>query len=487
MISLKRLIVAPSILYLPITTMEKNIDSKDESQIQLRRVLGLFTAIFLVAGNMIGTGVFKKIVPMAATGLNENYILLAWIVAGFITILGAFSFAGLAKLTTASGGLYEYLRICFGNFVAYLLGWTIFVIVGSGSIAAVGFIFSQSVNTLITIPEPFHQWRDISVGLSVYPFAFSGVKIFTVITIVLLSWLNYLGVRKGSVLNNIITSAKILGILFLILAGFIFVSPYNHVPETIPPAQNSSAISFISVFFGAMLSAFWAYDGFTNVAAVTGEIKNPKRNIPIAIIAGVSIVMVLYVLVNAAFMKTLSLPQLAGLSENKIAASEMIGFIMGNNGRILVSLLIMISSFGTLNILILVYSRLYYRMAQEKVFFKSVAKVHPLYRTPFNALLYSMVWSCILVISGTFDVLTNMSTFSAFAFYALGAFGLIKMKQKNVIAEKIAGYPLAPALFILLTLLFLINTFITNTLQSLTGILLTLIGVPFYYFFKRRI
>jgi len=186
-------------------------------------------------------------------------------------------------------------------------------------------------------------------------------------------------------------------------------------------------------------------------------------------------------------MKTLSLPQLAGLSENKIAASEMIGFIMGNNGRILVSLLIMISSFGTLNILILVYSRLYYRMAQEKVFFKSVAKVHPLYRTPFNALLYSMVWSCILVISGTFDVLTNMSTFSAFAFYALGAFGLIKMKQKNVIAEKIAGYPLAPALFILLTLLFLINTFITNTLQSLTGILLTLIGIPFYYFFKRRI
>jgi basic amino acid/polyamine antiporter, APA family len=467
--------------------MQKNIDSKDESQIQLRRVLGLFTAIFLVAGNMIGTGVFKKIVPMAATGLNENYILLAWIVAGFITILGAFSFAGLAKLTTASGGLYEYLRICFGNFVAYLLGWTIFVIVGSGSIAAVGFIFSQSVNTLITIPEPFYQWRDISIGNSVYPFAFSGVKIFTVITIVLLSWLNYLGVKKGSVLNNIITSAKILGILFLILAGFIFISPHNYVSETIAPVQNSSAISFISVFFGAMLSAFWAYDGFTNVAAVTGEIKNPKRNIPIAIIAGVSIVMVLYVLVNAAFMKTLSLPQLAGLSENKIAASEMIGFIMGNNGRILVSLLIMISSFGTLNILILVYSRLYYRMAQEKVFFKSVAKVHPVYRTPFNALLYSMVWSCILVISGTFDVLTNMSTFSAFAFYTLGAFGLIKMKQKNVIAEKIAAYPLAPALFILLTLLFLINTFISNPLQSLTGILLTLIGIPLYYFFKRRI
>ncbi|HWH62304.1 MAG TPA: amino acid permease, partial [Ginsengibacter sp.] len=369
--------------------MEEDIVTSDKTKIPLRRVLGVGTATLLVAGNMIGTGVFKKIVPMAATGLSKNYILLAWIIAGFVTILGAFSFAGLAKLTTASGGLYEYLRICFGNFVAYLLGWTIFVIVGSGSVAAVGFIFSQSVNTLINIPEPLHQWSDISIAHSVYPFAFSGVKIFTVITIALLTWLNYSGVRKGSVLNNIITSAKILGILFLILAGFIFINPSVHASETIRPTQSSSGLSFISIFFGAMLSAFWAYDGFTNVAAVTGEIKNPKRNVPIAIITGVSIVMILYVLVNAAFMRAFSLTQLASLSENKIAATEMAGLIMGNKGRILISLLIMISSFGTLNILILVYSRLYYRMAQENVFFKSAAKVHPIYRTPYNALLYS--------------------------------------------------------------------------------------------------
>ena len=466
--------------------MEEDIVTSDKTKIPLRRVLGVGTATLLVAGNMIGTGVFKKIVPMAATGLSKNYILLAWIIAGFVTILGAFSFAGLAKLTTASGGLYEYLRICFGNFVAYLLGWTIFVIVGSGSVAAVGFIFSQSVNTLINIPEPLHQWSDISIAHSVYPFAFSGVKIFTVITITVLTWLNYSGVRKGSVLNNIITSAKILGILFLILAGFIFINPSVHASETIRPTQSSSGLSFISIFFGAMLSAFWAYDGFTNVAAVTGEIKNPKRNVPIAIITGVSIVMLLYVLVNAAFMRAFSLTQLASLSENKIAATEMAGLIMGNKGRILISLLIMISSFGTLNILILVYSRLYYRMAQENVFFKSAAKVHPIFRTPYNALLYSMIWSCALVVSGTFDVLTNMAVFSAFAFYALAVSGLIKMKRKKVITDKIPAYPLAPLLFISLTLLFLINTLVTNTVQSITGIALTLIGIPFYYFFKRR-
>jgi len=466
--------------------MKNNIEIKNETEIQLRRVLGLSTAILLVAGNMIGTGVFKKIVPMAATGLSEKYILLAWIVAGFVTILGAFTFAGLARLTTASGGIYEYLRICFGNFIAYLLGWTVFVIVGSGSIAAVGFIFSQSVNALIPIADPLYKWSKISVANSIYPFAFSGVKIFTVITIALLSWLNYRGVKKGSVLNNIVTSAKILGILLLILAGFIFISPSVHASNAIVTAKSFTGISFINIFFGAMLSAFWAYDGFVNVAAITGEIKNPKRNIPLAIILGASVVMILYLLINAAFMRTIPLSQLASLSENKIAATEMAALIIGNKGRIFISLLIMVSSFGTLNILILVYSRLYYRMAQENVFFKSAAKVHPAYRTPYNALIYSMIWSCLLVVSGTFDVLTNMSTFSAFLFYTLGAFGLIKMKRKKVIVEKIPGYPLAPALFILLTLLFLINTFISNPLQSITGIALTLIGIPFYYFFKKR-
>ncbi|HEY5406773.1 MAG TPA: amino acid permease [Ginsengibacter sp.] len=465
--------------------MGKNIETIDKTAIPLLRVIGPIPAILIVAGNMIGTGVFKKIVPMAATGLNEKYILLAWIVAGCISLLGAFTFAGLAKLTTASGGLYEYIRICYGNFVAYLLGWTIFAIVGSGSVAAVGFIFSQSVNTLITIPDPLNNLSNISIAHSLYPFAFSGIKIFAVITIMLLTWLNYRGVRKVSVVNNIITSAKILGILFLILGGFVLISPAISKPETMVSIKNFSGVSFISIFFGAMLSAFWAYDGFVNVAAVTGEIKNPKRNVPIAIVIGVSIVMVLYVLVNAAYMRTLSLNQLAGLSENKIAASEMLDLIMGNKGRILISLLIMISSFGTLNILILVYSRLYYRMAQENVFFNGAAKVHAIYRTPYNALLYSMIWSCVLVVSGTFDVLTNMTVFSAFAFYTLGAFGLIKMKRKKVITEKIPGYPVAPALFIILTLVFLINTLISNPIQSITGIALTLIGIPLYYFFKR--
>ncbi len=466
--------------------MQENIDIKDETQIPLRRILGVFTAVFLVVGNMIGTGIFKKIVPMAATGLNEKYILLAWVAAGFITILGALSIAGLAKLTTASGGQYEYLRLCFGNLTGFLLGWTVFIIVGSGSVAAIGFVFSQSLNALITIPNPLHQWSNISLAHFIYPFADSGIKLFAMITIALLTWLNYRGVRKSTIMNNIITTAKILGILVLILGGFIMINPSTQQNVTSSDIQNFSGIPFFSIFFAAMLSAFWAYDGFTNAASVAGEIKNPQRNVPIAIIAGVSIVMVLYVLVNYAFMNLLPLDQLAALGANKIAATEIAGIILGNKGGIFISSLILLSSFGTLNILVLVYSRLYYRMAQENVFFKSAAKVHPVYRTPYYALLYSMIWSCILVISGSFDVLTNMVIFNGFAFYSLEALGLIKMKRKKVITDKVPGYPVAPVLFILLTLVFLANTLITNPVQSFTGIVLTLGGIPFYYFFKDR-
>ncbi len=463
---------------------EKNVI--DEFKIPLKRVVGWAAAVLMVIGNIIGTGIFKKLVPMAQTGLGEDSILLAWIVAGLIVTLGAFTYAGLSKLTTAPGGAYEYLRLCFGNFPAFLAGWGLFVIMGSGSIAALAFVFSQSVNALVTLPNLFQQWSHISIAGSIYPFESSGIKIFSVITVGILTWFNIRGVKNSSVLNTVVTTAKILGVLFLIVVGLVLASPSPVAGN--PAYQNPSLIntSFLSIFLGAMLSAFWAYDGFTNVTALAGEIKNPKRNLPIAIIAGVLIVMALYVLVNYAFMKAMPLQQLAALGENKIAATEIAGVLLGNKGTVLISVLIILSSFGALNIIILFYSRTYLRMAQEGFFFKNAAKIHPTYRTPYNALWYSMIWSCILVLSGTFDVLTNMVIFTGFAFYALNAAGLIKMKRKKVIKEKIPAYPVAPALFIVVTAIFLIGILINYPRQSLAGTGLLLTGVPFYFFWKKN-
>ena len=185
-------------------------------------------------------------------------------------------------------------------------------------------------------------------------------------------------------------------------------------------------------------------------------------------------------------MKAMPLQQLAALGENKIAATEIAGILLGKKGTVITSVLIILSSFGALNIIILFYSRTYLRMAQEGFFFKKAAKIHPTFRTPYNALWYSMLWSCLLVLSGTFDVLTNMVIFTDFFFYALYAVALIKMKRKKVIKEKIAAYPVAPALFIVFSCIFLIGILINYPHQSITGTLLILTGVPFYYYFKRK-
>ncbi|HXB44426.1 MAG TPA: amino acid permease, partial [Puia sp.] len=278
------------------------------SQTSLDRALGLFTGTLLVAGIMIGSGVFKKIVPMAQTGLNETWILVAWIIAGIMTMFSAFNLAGLSSLTEESGGIYEYLRLSFGNFFSFLFGWSDFAIIGAASVAALGFIFAQTINSFIPLPNPFQAWMQISIGHSIFPFADSGVKIVAIATIVVLTWVNYRGVKQSGIVNNIFTSAKILGILFLIIIGLFLAAPHYHGHNETNIATNyKQGNSFISIFFVAMLSAFWAYDGWLDLSFVTGEIKNPKRNVPLAIIMGVSIAMTLYVLVNYAYMHTLPL------------------------------------------------------------------------------------------------------------------------------------------------------------------------------------
>jgi APA family basic amino acid/polyamine antiporter len=450
---------------------------------ELKRVIGLTAAILLVAGNIIGTGVFKKIVPMAQSGLDEKYILGAWIVAGIITMFGAFSVAGLAKLTSVSGGAFEYLRLCFGDLIGFLFGWGYFAILGSGSIAAVAFIFSQSVNSLVVLPDPFHQWKDLAIG-SVHPFADSGIKILAVLIIGLLTLFNYRGVKNAAGLNNAVTSTKILGIVLLIVLGLFFGNAQAAGNITQPIAQDQGFP--FATFFAIMLSAFWAYDGFVNIGAISGEIINPKKNIPIAIITGVSIVLVLYVVVNYAYMNSMSVDQLAAIGENRVAAIVVAENIIGQTGTVLISSLILLSTFGYLNAAILVFARYYYRMSQENLFFKKAASVHPVYRTPHVSLIYSMIWSCILVMSGTFDLLTDMVVFGAFAFYCLLAIGLIKMKIKGGIKERIPGYPVAPVLFILLIGSFLISTLINSPVKNLIGIALILSGVPFYYYFKKQ-
>ena len=466
--------------------MQQNKPDAANTGAHLKQVLSLPTGILLVAGIMIGSGVFKKIVPMSQALHNESYILLAWIIGGIITMFGAFTYAGLATMTTQTGGVYEYLRLIYGDFIAYLFGWTIFTIVGSGAIAALSFVFAQSVNTLIPLPDPLYAFKDISIGHAVFPFADSGIKILAVLTIILLTWVNYRGVKKAGVLNNIVTSAKILGILLLIIAGLLYTGHPAITAIIKSPESAPEGAALFSGLFGAMLSALWAYDGWANITFVTGEIKNPKRNIPLAIIGGVGIAMTLYVLLNYTYMKVLPVSELALLGSNKIAAAEVAGILMGKTGSVIIAVLIMTCTFGALNGCIISYPRVYFRMAQENVFFKKAARIHPAFSTPHISLFYSAIWSIVLVCSGTFDQLTNLVIFASYAFFALATWGLVQMKMKGRIQSKVIGYPVIPFIIILFCIALVINTIITQTEASIIGLLLILSGIPLYLYFKKK-
>ena len=474
---------------------------------ELKRALGLTTAILLVISGMIGSGIFKKIAPMSSVLGDSNLILLAWVLAGVISMFGVFSYAGLATLTEEGGGQFEYFRIIYGKFFAFLFGWACFTVIQTASIASIAYVFGESVNNLVGFGNPTESWKDFQVGGFLFPFANSGVKIFTIITILILTAINYFGVKKGGVLNDIFSAAKIAGIVILIIAGFILNGDQT-VDLPIPTVAVSKPEGWLllSAMFTAMLSAFWAYDGWVNLSYIGGEIKNPKKNIPIAIIGGVAVVMFLYVLLNITYLHALPVETYATIDAagNKIAGAEMAHSIMGNAGYILISVLIMLCTFGATNASLMSSPRIYHQMAKKNLFFKSFGEIHPKYHVPHKSLIYQAVWASILVISGTFDQLTDMLIFASFIAYGSGAAGLIYMKMKNKkqeavqldaglinsdqksISKKVFGYPYFPAIFVLFCLGLIINTLITMPGESITGLVFIALGIPVYFWVKKR-
>jgi APA family basic amino acid/polyamine antiporter len=467
---------------------------------QLVRSLGLTTAILLVISSMIGSGVFKKIAPMSATLLDSNLVLLAWVLAGVVSMMGVFTYAGLSSLTEEGGGQFEYFRIIYGRFFGYLFGWACFTVIQSASIASIAYVFSQSVNNIFHLGDPFAQWSETSIAGTLTPFENSGVKLFAIATIVALTIINYFGVKKGGMLNDIFSAAKITGIVFLIVAGLILHGTVTEDP-TITLASPPQGVSLLSAMFGAMLAAFWAYDGWINVSYIGGEIKNPKKNIPIAIIGGTAVVMLLYVLVNYVYLHVLPVSTFVAIdaSQNKIAAAEVAQQLLPGFGYVLISVLIMICTFGATNASLMSSPRIYHQMAKKDLFFKSFGETHPKYHTPHVSLVYQMIWSSILVISGTFDQLTDMLIFASFIAYGSGAAGLLYMKYKGKqirqpdgtmqhvrITTKVIGFPVIPIVFLIFCVGLVANTLYVYRQESLTGLGFIALGIPLYFLFRKK-
>lgn len=451
----------------------------------LKREFGLITVTLLVVGLLVGSGVFQKIIPMAKTGLSGFYILLAWFVAGILSLLGAFTVGGLASVTEDSGGTYEYFRISFGKLFAFISGWADFMVIGTGASAAIAFLFAQSVNHIIPIPNPLSSLDAVSIGNFIFPFKDFGIKIVAVITIVILTAINAIGTKESGIINNVITSVKVLGIICIILLGLFL--PVKVQASAQVPVINSgslSQITFISVFIGMVVEALWAYEGWAFAANVTGEIKNPRRNIPIALSLGIGITMVIYVLANYVYMHVLPLSTLASVNEIEVGAVVVTEALLGRIGKVFILILVIICTLGAINSNVISLPRKYFRMAQEGSFFRNAGRVSPRFHTPVNSLVYSMIWTCLLIFSGSFEMLSNLVIFIGYIFYGMLGVALIKLKLNGTIKGKVFGYPFAPIAFLILSAALTVNEIYMNPKQSLLGLLLTLSGIPFYFLFR---
>jgi APA family basic amino acid/polyamine antiporter len=455
---------------------------------QLNRTLGLRLAIVMVIGNIIGSGIYKKVAPMAAELHSSGWILICWILGGIITMFGALSNAEIAGMLADTGGEYVYYKKIYNRFFSFLYGWSNFAAIKSAAIASIAYVFAQSLNSIIHIPSIFSSLKDFQIAGIFYPFEGFNVKVMAILLILILTWFNSRGLRLGAGLSTVLLLLVLAGIVTIIVFGT--TSSQSDISSSFSIATTNSQSVTTSAIFTAMLAAFWAYEGWNSVGFLGGEIKNPHRNVPLSIAFGLLIVIVLYVLTNIAYLSLMPIDSLEQINAagNSIAAVEAVKVFWNKGGVIFISLLILLSTLGCTHATILSNARTSFAMAKEGLFFSKMAKVNSA-KVPGNALWYQGIWASILVLSGTFDQLTDMLIFAAFIFYGATAFGVFILRKKMPDAPrpyKVWGYPIVPAIFVIFCIFLIANTIIARPREAGIGLALILLGIPFYYRFQRK-
>ncbi len=454
---------------------------------QLNRSLGLRLVIVIVIGNIIGSGVYKKVTPMTAELHSSGWVLICWVLAGIISLFGALCNAEVAGLLADTGGEYVYYQKIYNKFFAFLFGWSLFTVIQTAAISALAYVFAESLNSVVHLPQLLPALADVNIGHVFFPFADLNVKLTAIILIIILTWINTKGIKAGAGVSMAIL-LLVFGSIFTIIA-FGLTSNAAHVSNITMATTNNSHVT-VSAVFTAMLAAFWAYQGWASVGYVGGEIKDAKRNLPKGIAIGIFTIIVLYLLVNTTYLSLLSIPQLEEIynAGNKIAAIEAVRSFWGSNGALFISVLILVTTLGCCNATILASCRPYFAMANEGLFFKKVARLNNK-QAPVNSLLYQCVWACILVLSGTFDQLTDMIIFAVFIYYGattLGVFILRKKMPDSPRPYKVWGYPIVPAIVVIFCAVLVINTIYTRPREAAIGAALMLTGVPMYWWFTRK-
>jgi APA family basic amino acid/polyamine antiporter len=468
---------------------------------QLERKLGLWVSVSIVVGSVIGSSIFMKPATMAGQLGSPLLLLLVWLIAGAVSLFGGMINAEVGCLMPETGGQYIYFKHMYGDFFAYLYGWACFVVVNTASISGIAFVFADYVGYFVRFPH-FSPAVEHSIPV-VLPFIGKfyllqniGTKIVAIILISVFTWINARSVKTGGAIQVFLSVLKVGALLFLIFA--IFISDKGHV-ENLKQASASFDHSFwnaLTAFIAATTGALAAYDGWNNLGFISGEIKNPQKNIPRGLILGLGICILVYALTNEAYLYMLPVDV---MKNSQLVASDALHKVMGAAGASFVALLVIISTAGCTNGNILPSARVIYAMGEENNFFAFTGKASTKFHTPVNALWLQGIWAILLVLIGSFDMLMDMFVFVSWIFYGFAAYGIIILRKKMPDANrpyKLKGYPYLPFIFMAFTSLYVLITLYNDIenyiegksmiINSVFGIALTAIGIPLYWYFKKN-
>jgi basic amino acid/polyamine antiporter, APA family len=457
--------------------VQETVASPDEG---LLRALGLGSAILLVLGSVIGSGIFLTTGGMAALIPSASLLLAAWVLGGVLSIAGGLTYAEMGGMFPRSGGVYVFLKEAYGALPAFLYGWASLLVVISGGIAAVAVGFAEYLSYFIPAASTSHIVLAIPVPWGT--FTISAGQLVASASLVVLGAINYVGVRSGNMTNVVLTAAKVAGLVAIPVMALIAGSAQPSYTPVVPPDISRPLASFGV----AMIAVLWTYESWYYVTYAAGEIREPQKNVPRALVLGIVALIVIYLAVNLAYLYTLSLDDIKGV--RRIAEKAALT-LMGTAGASFIALTVLISTFGCNAAGILSGSRVLFAMARDGVFLPAASKVHPKYRTPHVAIVALTAWSAILALSGSYDQLFTYVMFASILFSVATGIALFILRRTHPDHPRpyrTWGYPVVPLIFVLGATAFVVNTLNERPVESLIGLGLLLTGVPVYMYSTRR-
>jgi len=439
----------------------------DKTKLSLPRILTLWDVVMIVIGGVVGSGIFLSPSEIAAAVPAPVLMLLVWVVGGMFSFFGAVAFAELGAAMPEAGGIYIYLREAYGPLLSFLFGWTLFLVIDSGSIATLAVAFSHNILPRFVDMTPLVK------------------KVVAAAFVAFLGVVNYIGLRWGSRLQNWTTYLKTAAIGIIVVAVFFITKGHGNVRNFVDPSPGPFNLPLLGAFGVGLVASLWAYKGWEAATYSAGEVKNPRKNLPLGILIGTISVIVLYMLANLAYLYILPVGKIAA-SEGRVALDVM-QIVSGPFMASLITFLILFSILGAANQNMLTSPRVYFAMARDGMFFKKISEVHPKFLTPHVSIVAITIWSVLLTLTGTFNQLFTYVIFGEWIFFGMTVASVIVLRKKRPDLErpyKTWGYPVTPVLFVLAAIYVAISALIGQFRNAMGGLLIIIIGIPAYFFWR---